>query len=212
MRLRFKPFAIPELQEKEIVYFDPKENKGKWNEIFENTNPIHLEIGAGRGLFTKTLAEKNPNINYVAVEMDANILVYAVRLYEQNELTNIRVIRGFAEYLGDNFSENEISKVYINFPNPWPKRKQHKRRLTHPRQLKIYKNIMKNGSIIEFKTDDKPFFIDSLKYFENEGFEIIYKTFDLRLEDKEDNIVTEYEAKWRSQNIPINYLKARLIK
>lgn len=212
MRLRFKPFAIPELQEKEIVYFDPKENKGKWNEIFENTNPIHLEIGAGRGLFTKTLAEKNPNINYVAVEMDANILVYAVRLYEQNELTNIRVIRGFAEYLGDNFSKNEISKVYINFPNPWPKRKQHKRRLTHPRQLKIYKNIMKNGSIIEFKTDDKPFFIDSLKYFENEGFEIIYKTFDLRLEDKEDNIVTEYEAKWRSQNIPINYLKARLIK
>lgn len=212
MRLRFKPFAIPELQEKEIVYFDPKENKGKWNEIFENTNPIHLEIGAGRGLFTKTLAEKNPNINYVAVEMDANILVYAVRLYEQNELTNIRVIRGFAEYLGDNFSENEISKVYINFPNPWPKRKQHKRRLTHPRQLKIYKNIMKNGSIIEFKTDDKPFFIDSLKYFENEGFEIIYKTFDLRLEEKEDNIVTEYEAKWRSQNIPINYLKARLIK
>lgn len=212
MRLRFKPFAIPELQEKEIVYFDPKENKGKWNEIFENTNPIHLEIGAGRGLFTKTLAEKNPNINYVAVEMDANILVYAVRLYEQNELTNIRVIRGFAEYLGDNFSENEISKVYINFPNPWPKRKQHKRRLTHPRQLKIYKNIMKNGSIIEFKTDDKPFFIASLKYFENEGFEIIYKTFDLRLEEKEDNIVTEYEAKWRSQNIPINYLKARLIK
>lgn len=212
MRLRFKPFAIPELQEKEIVYFDPKENKGKWNEIFENTNPIHLEIGAGRGLFTKTLAEKNPNINYVAVEMDANILVYAVRLYEQNELTNIRVIRGFAEYLGDNFSKNEISKVYINFPNPWPKRKQHKRRLTHPRQLKIYKNIMKNGSIIEFKTDDKPFFIDSLKYFENEGFEIIYKTFDLRLEEKEDNIVTEYEAKWRSQNIPINYLKARLIK
>lgn len=210
MRLRYKAFAIPELQEHKQVYFDPKDLAGKWNEVFGNDNPIHLEIGAGRGSFVATLARQNPDINYVAIEMDANILVYASRLITEEKLQNVRLIRGLAEYLGDHFGENEISKIYINFPNPWPKRKQNRRRLTHPNQLNIYKRILKNKSEVEFKTDDRPFFEDSLKYFENEGFDLIESSFDLEL--RENNIVTEYESKWRGLGVPINYLKARLNK
>lgn len=211
MRIRFKKFAIPELQENDLVYFDPKNNNGRWNEIFENTNPIHLEIGAGRGGFVATLAEQNPDINYVAIEMDANILVYAGRLFLEHSFKNIRAIRGFAEYLGDHFNEDEISKIYINFSNPWPKKKQHKRRLTHPRHLKIYKEILKNGGEIEFKTDDRPFFEDSLEYFKESGFKILEYSFDLKLEDKPENIVTEYERKWRGMGVPICYARVKSV-
>lgn len=211
MRIRFKKFAIPELQENDLVYFDPKNNNGRWNEIFENNNPIHLEIGAGRGGFVATLAEQNPDINYVAIEMDANILVYAGRLFLERSLKNIRAIRGFAEYLGDHFNEDEISKIYINFSNPWPKKKHLKRRLTHPRHLKIYKEILKNGGEIEFKTDDRPFFEDSLEYFKESGFEILEYSFDLKLEDKPENIVTEYESKWRRMGVPICYARVKSV-
>lgn len=212
MRLRYKPFAVPELQENELVYFRPMQNKGIWNEIFENNNPIHLEIGAGRGGFTKELALRNPDINYVPIEMDSNILVYAGRLFLEEDLRNVRAIKGMAENLADFFEEDEVDKIYINFSNPWPKKKHNKRRITHPRQLVGYKKILKNGGEVEFKTDDRPFFEDSLEYFESEGFEILEKNFDLKEEDKPDNIVTEYEKKWRSLNKPINYARVKLQK
>lgn len=210
MRIRYKAFAIPELEKNELIYFDPKDKQNEWNRIFKNENPIHLEIGSGRGSFITKLAEKKPNINFIALEMEANVFVYAARLFSESKLNNIRGIRGFAEYLAENFGENEISKIYINFPNPWPKRKQHKKRLTHINQLKIYKKILKNGGEIEFKTDDLDFFNDSLKYFEKENFKIIEKSYDLKLDDKKDNIVTEYEAKWRSLEVPIKYAKIKL--
>lgn len=212
MRLRYKPFAIPELEENDLAFFDPKENKGRWKEIFGNDNPIHLEIGAGRGGFMKQLASGNPEINFVAIEMDANILVYAGRLFKENELENVRIIKGMAENLPDYFDTDEIDKIYINFSNPWPKKKQQKRRITHPRQLKGYIKILKDGGQVEFKTDDRPFFDDSLEYFVENGFTIIYKSFDLKLDEKEDNIVTEYERKWRKLGVPINYTKVKLVK
>lgn len=210
MRLRYKPWAIPELQDNELVYFDPKENKGKWRDIFGNDNPIHLDIGAGRGKFTAVMAVENPNINYVALELDAKAFVYAGRMFKEAEVENIRAIKDVAQKLGEFFDEDEVDKIYINFCNPWPKRSQHRRRLTHPNFLEIYKKIMKKGGEIELKTDNRPFFEDSLVYFEKNEFEFIEKTFDLKLEEKEDNVITDYEAKWRGMGIPICYTRVRL--
>lgn len=212
MRLRYKPWAIPELEENKLVYFDPKENKGRWKEVFGNNNPIHLDIGAGRGKFSTIKAQNNPNINYVAIEFDAKAFVYAGRKFEEAGLTNIRGIKDIAQKLSEFFEENEVDKLYINFSNPWPKRSQHKRRLTHPLFLRMYKNILKNGGEIEYKTDNRDFFEDSLVYFEKMGFEIIEKTRDLKPEDKPDNIVTEYEEKWRGMGVPICYAKIKNIK
>lgn len=214
MRLRYKPFALPELHENKLVYFDPKENKGRWKEIFGNDNPIHIEIGAGRGGFIKELALRNPDINYIAVEMDEKIFVYTGRMFleEEENIQNVRLLKDKAENLAEFFEEDEVDKIYINFSNPWPKKKHHKRRITHPRQLVNYVKILKNGGLVEFKTDDRPFFEDSLDYFEENGFEILDYTFDLTEEYKADNIVTEYERKWRKRDIPINYLKAKLNK
>lgn len=212
MRMRFKAFALPELEENPLVFFEPKENKGRWKEVFENNNPVHLEIGAGFGKFAITIAERNPQINYVAMELDEKVFVYAARSFKESGLTNLLGIKNPAQKLDLYFEKEEIEKIYINFCNPWPKRSQHKRRLTHPNLLEVYKKILKRGGEIEFKTDARYFFEDSLKYFERNGFEILEYTFNLGLDEKEDNIVTEYETKWRGQGVPICYAKVKFIK
>lgn len=208
MRLRYKEWAIPELQDNKLIFFDPVDLKGKWKQEFANSNPIHLEIGAGKGRFATTMAERNPDINFVAVEMEAGAFVYASRLFSESEQENIRGIRTLAQKLLDYFEEQEVDKIYINFCNPWPKNRQHKRRLTHPRQLEIYKKILKENSTIDLKTDDLDFFKDSIDYFEKTGFEITELDYNLSA-DKDGNIVTEYESKWRSQGVDIKFLRAR---
>lgn len=198
---------MPELEDNNLIFFDPTELKGRWNQVFKNDNPIYLELGAGRGKFTTISAERNPDINYIALEMEAGALVYAARKFKESGLDNIRGIRSMAQKLLEFFDEGEISKIYINFCNPWPKNRQHKRRLTYPTLLKIYKSILHEKGTIELKTDDLPFFEDSLKYFEKAGLKVSDINYDLPA-DKNGNIVTEYEAKWRSQGVKINYLMA----
>lgn len=209
MRLRKKHFAIPELEENEKVFLHPEENKGSWGEIFKNNNPIHLELGAGRGGFALRMAEKNPKINFLALDLEANVFVYAGRLIKEADLDNLFGILARAENLCDYFAKGEVSRIYINFCNPWPKPRQHKRRLTHPRLLEVYKNILKAGSEIEVKTDDEDLYFASLEYFKDSGFEVLEATDDL--EEREDSILTDYEKKWRSQNIKIKYIKAKFI-
>lgn len=211
MRMRFKPHAIPELEENELVFFTPTELKGKWNEKFNNNNPVHLEIGAGFGKFILIKAERNPDINYVAMEMDERVLVTTAKFFVDSGLKNILGIRNKAELLSSFFEKNEVSKIYLNFSNPWPKRSQHKRRLTHPQLLNVYKKILKVGSEIVFKTDQRGFFDDSIKYFERNGFELLDISYDLGVDDIEDHIITEYEAKWRANGDPIHYLRAKLV-
>lgn len=206
MRLRYKSWAIPEMQENEYIFFDPIENKGRWSEIFGNDNPIYLEIGAGRGRFAITSASQNPNINYIALEMDANAFVYAARLFKEEALPNLYGVRTVAQRLLEFFAEGEIDKIYINFCNPWPKNRQHKKRLSHPRFLELYKIILKKGGQIELKTDDRPFFDDTVRYFQDSGLELLDVDYDLDA-NKNGNIVTEYETKWRSQGVKINYVK-----
>ena len=206
MRLRFKPNAIPEMKENDRIYFYPKDMKGKWHEVFGNDNPIYLEIGAGKGDFIIEMAKANPNINFIALEMNTNAFVIASRKIVEEELTNVIGLVDYAEDLEEAFDKGEIDRIYINFSTPWPKTKHHKRRLSHPRFLEVYEKVIKPGAIIEQKTDNREFFDDSLKYYENFGMKVLETSFDL---DEADSIVTEYERKWRDRDMPIHYAKAR---
>ena len=206
MRLRFKPNAIPEMKENDRVFFYPRDMKGKWSEVFGNENPIHLEIGAGKGDFIIEMAKRYPEINFIALEMNTNAFVIASRKIEEEGLTNVIGLVDYAEELTETFADSEIDHIYINFSTPWPKTKHHKRRLSHKRFLDRYKEIIKADGIIEQKTDDRPFFDDSLVYFEDFGLEILEKNYNLA---EKDSIVTEYERKWRDRDMPIHYAKAK---
>lgn len=205
MRLRKKHFAIPEMRENPYVIFDPEHLKGKWSEEFKNDNDIYLELGAGKGQFIKELATRTPKINYIIIDRESNAFVYATRKIREEELSNVRCIPYDVDNIAEIVGEGEIKGIYINFCNPWPKERHKKRRLTHPRLLKIYKKLLQPGGKIYFKTDDNDLFEDSLKYFEVEGFEIIKSDFNMKPSDYPDNIVTEYEHKFRTLNMPIHY-------
>ncbi len=206
MRLRHKPNAIPEMEANDKIYFYPRDLKGKWAEVFGNDHPIHLEIGAGKGDFIVEIAKRHPEINFIALEMNTNAFVVASRKIEEEGLINVIGLIDHAEDLADIFAENEIDQIYINFSTPWPKTKHHKRRLSHKNFLELYEKIIKPGAIIEQKTDDRPFFDDSLIYFEESGLELLESDYNLA---EEDSIVTEYERKWRDRDMPIHYAKAK---
>ena len=202
MRLRYKPNAIPEMKENDRIFFYPRDMKGKWQEVFDNDNPIHLEIGAGKGDFIIEKAKSHPDINFIALEMNTNAFVIASRKIKEEELKNVIGLIDYGEELTEAFGEDEIDHIYINFSTPWPKTKHHKRRLSHPRFLERYQKIIKN----EGKTDDLDFFKDSLKYYEDFGLEILESNYNL---PEEKSIVTEYERKWRERKKPIYYAKAK---
>lgn len=203
MRLRKKPWAKPELEKDHKVINIPAECQGKWKEVFGNQAPIHLELGCGRGSFITQLAGKNPNINYIAVDTHPELLVYVLRKLNENKLNNVRIIPMHIENIGDVFGQDEIEKIYINFCNPWPSKRHHKRRLTHPNFLKIYQTFVQAGSEIWFKTDDEALFTASLAYFQETGFHELYRTFDLDQSTSTENIRTEYEEKFIKQGIRI---------
>lgn len=206
MRLRHKPHAIPTMKESPYIIFEPEEYKGRWSELFKNNKDIELEIGAGKGDFIVNKAINNPDTNFLALEMNTNAFVSACKKIEEEELTNVYGIVGKAEELLDMFDENEISKIYLNFSTPWPKKRHNKRRLSHENFLKLYKKICKPGAELELKTDNEDFFKASLLYMEDFGMEIL--EVDMNLSEN-NSIVTEYERKFRDKNMPIFYLKAK---
>ena len=206
MRLRYKPNAIPEMKENDRIFFYPRDMKGKWQEVFDNDNPIHLEIGAGKGDFIIEKAKSHPDINFIALEMNTNAFVIASRKIKEEELKNVIGLIDYGEELTEAFGEDEIDHIYINFSTPWPKTKHHKRRLSHPRFLERYQKIIKNEGTRDQKTDDLDFFKDSLKYYEDFGLEILESNYNL---PEEKSIVTEYERKWRERKKPIYYAKAK---
>lgn len=205
MRLRKKHWAVPEMKENPFVYFQGEENRGKWKEVFGNDFPIYLEIGAGKGKFSTEMALRHPNCNYIMLELESNAFVYGTRKILEKQLHNVRALPAHAENILDYFEEDEIDGIYINFCNPWPKKRHNKRRLTYPDFLKKYARIMKKGSKLELRTDDRPFFEDSLEYFKECKWAVDKISFHTSVEDFNDDIITEYEEKWRSKNIPICY-------
>ncbi|HBW12799.1 MAG TPA: tRNA (guanosine(46)-N7)-methyltransferase TrmB [Proteiniclasticum sp.] len=205
MRLRKKWWARPEMAEDEKSILNPYDQKGKWKEIFGNDHPIHVELGCGKGQFISTLAKENPDINYIAIDLKDEVLVFVLRKINELGLTNVRIIPMFIERIDEIFTENEVSKLYINFCNPWPKASHNKRRLTHPRFLKKYKGFIRPGTEVWFKTDDDDLFAASLDYFNEEGFREMYRTFDLEESGFSENIKTEYEEKFSSFGVKIKF-------
>lgn len=209
MRLRKKWWAVPEMKENPLVIFDAENYKDKWNEEFKNENPINLELGCGKGKFISEIAEKNKDKNYCVLDLDTNAIVYATRKIKDLELFNVRAIPTNIEKIDEFFNKDSISRIYINFCNPWPKKRHHKRRLTHPNFLNKYKNLLKEEGEIHFKTDDDDLFNTSVEYFSENGFEVILATYDLANFDYPQNIETEYERKFKGLGINIKFLIAK---
>ena len=217
MRIRFKPWARPELEASEFYIDNPEDYKGKWKEVFNNDNPIHLELGCGKGSFMANLAVKNPDINYIAIDVVDAMLGLAKRNIEEKykeenkEINNVVLTRFDIERILLIMNENDnVERIYINFCNPWQRGKHRKKRLTHIRQLEKYREFLKDGGEIYFKTDDDGLFIDSLSYLENSGFKIIKKTYDLENEKNFwDNIQTEHEKMFMDQGIKIKAVIAK---
>ena len=210
MRLRKKWWARPELEECPLFISEPREYKGKWAEKFNNDNEIFLELGCGRGEFLVQNATLNPQKNYIAIDLKDEVLVFAKRKVIEKELTNVRIVPLQIAFINEVFDKNEISRIYINFCNPWPKERHNKRRLTHKKFLEKYKEFIKPGSEIWFKTDNKELFEASIDYFKESGFELLYTTFDLHNSGFQPNVVTEYESKFMGLGMKIMFLKAKL--
>ncbi|MBI6871141.1 tRNA (guanosine(46)-N7)-methyltransferase TrmB [Clostridium aciditolerans] len=211
MRLRKKWWARPEMEASPLVVINPKELKGKWKQEFKNNNDIYLELGCGRGRFITTRAQQNSNINFIGVDLKDEVLIYALKKLEETELQNAKLIPMNIAGIAEVFEKDEISRIYINFCNPWPKDRHNKRRLTHTKFLTEYKKFLKPNSEIWFKTDDTELFEDSQEYFKESGFSIEYLTYDLHKSDFTQNVVTEYEEKFTSLGMKTMFLIAKLM-
>ena len=216
MRIRYKKWARPELEASSFYIDNPEEMKGKWKEYFKNDNPIHLELGCGKGQFISELASENLDINYIAIDLIDAMLGLAKRNVEAKykekniEPKNIVLTRFDIERILLILEEkDQIERIYINFCNPWPKGKHRKKRLTHTRQLEKYREFLKDNGEIYFKTDDDDLFNSSLIYLKESGFEVLNKTYDLHKENIfEKNIETEHEKMFSEQGIKIKALIA----
>ena len=217
MRIRFKKWARPELEASEFYIDNPEDYKGKWRELFKNPEaPLHLELGCGKGTFMAKLATRDRNVNHIAIDVVDAMLGLAKRNIEAEfkenniEIDNVYLTRFDIErILLIMDKKDSIDRIYINFCNPWPRGKHRKKRLTHTRQLEKYKQIISPNAEIYFKTDDDELFEASLTYFEESGFKIIKKTYDLHSENVADNIITEHEKMFSEQGIKIKALIAK---
>ncbi len=181
----------------------PEELKGKWHSEFKNENPIHIEIGCGKGKFICEMAAKYPNINFIAIEVVKDVMVVAMEKAEPLGLSNLRFIIADAALLNEYFEKGEVERIYLNFSDPWKKKKQAKRRLTHKNFLDIYKKVLENGNYICFKTDNKALFEFSLNSFAEENFKMSEISLDLHNSGILDNVMTEYETKFSEMGMPI---------
>lgn len=242
MRLKFVPGSPERIAESEFVIRKPEDRKGRWKEVFGNDNPIHIEIGMGKGRFITELAKRNPDINYIGIEKYTSVLIRAIEKREIIEfghklklsdgkdaetagapdadideipaetyhLPNLYYLCVDAEFTDSIFGPGEISKIYLNFSDPWPKDRHAKRRLTSSHFLSKYEKFLHKDGCIAFKTDNRGLFDFSLTEIENAGWTLSEITFDLHhSEYAKNNVMTEYEQKFSAKGNPINRLVAR---
>ena len=219
MRIRKKKWAEPELSVCNFYVKNREETAGKWMQAFKKEQPLYLEIGCGKGGFAGQLALKNPDKNIIALDIKVDMLGVGrrtiVKLFEdagktQDDITNLLLVKYNVEMLDKIITaDDKIDRLFINFCNPWPRAKHKKRRLTYYKKLEMYKTFLKPDSEIRFKTDDDELFDESLEYFEQSGYEILYLTRDLHASDVTDNIETEHEKMFSEEGIKIKYLIAR---
>lgn len=215
VRIRRKAWVRPELEECNFFVDNPMDNKGKWHSCFKKEQPLHLELGCGKGTFISKLASQNPNINYIAMDIKSEMLGLTKRNIEKeyNDLNisidNVLITAQEIELIQNVLDkEDTVDRIYINFCNPWPKARHNKKRLTHTKQLEKYKQFLKIDGEIYFKTDDDNLFLASQRYFKEAGFEIEKLTYDLHSEKDINNIETEHEKMFTNQGIKIKALIA----
>lgn len=214
MRIRHKPWAKPELEACPFYIESPQEQKGRWCEAFaDSTKPLYVELGCGKGGFVSQAAPAHPEANFIAMDIKNEMLVLAKRkleaAYEAIGKTpeNVRIAIQNIERIDLAWDENDrADRIYINFCNPWPKKRHKKRRLTHTRQLLNYKKFLKGE--IWFKTDDDELFEESLEYFAEAGFKVKFLTRDLHSETGIENFVTEHEQMFTEEGKKIKFLIA----
>lgn len=207
MRLRNIKGADKIIEKSNYIILEPEINKGKWNIIFNNNNPIHIEIGMGKGNFIIGMAKNNPDINFIGIEMYDSVIVKAAQKLENMNIKNLKLIRMDASNIEEIF-DKEINLIYLNFSDPWPKNRNAKRRLTHERFLSKYENIFKDKKVIFMKTDNIHLFEFSIESLSEYGYKIKNVSLDLHNSDFEGNVMTEYEAKFSANGIRINRLEA----
>lgn len=216
MRMRRKPWVREELAKCDFFVDNPCKNIGDWENKFAKKQPIYLELGCGKGTFIANLAARNQNINFLAVDIKSEVLGIAKRNIEaefikaNRNIDNVLITAQEIGLIQNMLNENDtISRIYINFCNPWPKPRHNKRRLTYPTYLEKYKVFLKPEGEIWFKTDDEELFNDTKKYLEQTGFKIIKETQDLHAENPKENIITEHEEMFSSQGIKIKAIIAK---
>lgn len=209
MRLRHKPWAKDLLAaHPKFVVMNPEEAKGNWKKRFKLAQPIHLEIGAGKGRFAIDMAKAHPNINFIALEVQPSVIVTALQQQLDLGLENLQLLVGNAINLPDYFDFGEINRIYLNFSDPWPKKRHAKRRLTSPTFLPLYQNILSFKGDIHFKTDNQGLFEYSLSSMANYGMLLNNISLDLHRSEWSQNIMTEYEEKFSAKGHRIYRLEA----
>ena len=202
VRLKYVKGASEKIEKSPYVILNPSDYKGKYNELFNNNNPIYIEIGMGKGTFIYENALKYPNINFIGIEKYDSVMVRAIEKVEKEEINNLKFIRIDARKIEEIF-DKEIDRIYLNFSVPWPKVRHDKRRLSSPNFLEKYDNIFKKEKRIIMKTDNRKLFEFSIISFTNYGYKINDISLDLHNDDIKDNIETEYEKKFSSMGYPI---------
>ena len=210
MRLRKVKNARERMDDNYYFINEPKDNKGSWNKVFNNDNPIHIEIGCGKGQFITTLSKLNPDINYIAIEKYDSVLLRVYEKIKDEKIDNLKLCIIDASEICEYFGEKELDRIYINFSDPWPKKHHAKRRLTSPLFLESYKKILNKDGEIHFKTDNRGLFEYSLETLNECNYSIHNISLDLHkdLEKYPFNITTEFEDKW-SKLGPIYRLEAK---
>lgn len=211
MRLRNIPGADEAIADSPHCIQEPMAEKGRWHLIFGNENPIHIEIGMGKGQFIMKLAKEHPDINYIGIERYSSVLLRALQKMKIEPLPNIRFLCMDASIITEVFDKEEVAKIYLNFSDPWPKERHAKRRLTSRQFFERYDKILAGNGVVEFKTDNDDLFAFSMEEVAEAGWTLDAHTFDLHHDPvlNEGNVMTEYEEKFSSLGHPIHKLIAR---
>ncbi len=209
MRVRNRKGATELLEaHPQYVILNPADAKGRWQEIFGNNHPIHVEVGSGKGAFVSGMAKANPDINYIGIDIQKSVLSYALDKVLATDVPNIKLLWVDGSDLTDYFEKDEIDRLYLNFSDPWPKKRHEKRRLTYQSFLATYQQILPENGEIHFKTDNRGLFEYSLVSFSQYGMKLKGVWLDLHASDFEDNVLTEYEQKFANKGQVIYRVEA----
>lgn len=206
MRLRNIPGARERIAQSPYIVRDPASCTGRWNTLFDKEQPLHLEIGTGKGRFIHQMAKEHPEINYIGIEKYSSVLIRALDKQEEEICPNLLFIRGDAELVTEYFAPQEIDRIYLNFSDPWPKDRHARRRLPSKEFLRLFHVILKDGGTIEFKTDNRDLFDFAMGEIEAGGFVLLAHTYDLHADPVlgAGNIMTEYEERFSGKGNKIN--------